>query len=57
MDDREDTIIKANNVIGACNYYSLIEKCLPKSFSQNPEYLYLKEHTSLSPAPFFVFLG
>ena len=32
MDDKDKTIIKANNVIGACNYFSLIENCLPNCF-------------------------
>jgi len=57
MDNKENTVIKAKNVICACNFINAAEKLLPPSFSENPEYKYFREKTSICPGTLFIFLG
>ena len=57
MNDKDNTVIKAKNVICAGNFINTIENLLPKTFSENPEYKYFREKTSITPGTIFIFLG
>ena len=45
MNDMQNTIIKSDNVICACNFVFAIERLLPNSFSEDPEYKYMRQKT------------
>ena len=45
MNDMQNTIIKSDNVICACNFVFAIERLLPNSFSEDSEYKYMRQKT------------
>eukprot|EP00828_Plagiopyla_frontata_P015390 TRINITY_DN1997_c0_g1_i7.p1 TRINITY_DN1997_c0_g1~~TRINITY_DN1997_c0_g1_i7.p1 ORF type:complete len:321 (-),score=58.73 TRINITY_DN1997_c0_g1_i7:55-1017(-) len=57
MNDKDNTIIKSKNVICAGNFICAIERLLPHSFQEDPEYKYMREKTEISFSTLFIFMG